>query len=562
MTQQSPILDATGRNYIHDRDRNRGQSRRFRALNQIAAAAKDTGRAWSGVATSHGDDSLNRAYLQDLADIQARAQDIDVNNPDIHGFHRTRTAQVLGAGVQFKLTPHSSEVGLTQDEILTISKQVNRLRQIHSRLGGFDATGLRRSEGKQQERSLLTAMVLGSCLIHRVWRTDGQYRIPLSLELIPGSRISTPFSRMGDPKVSYGVEYADEYRTRVVGWHVRRVSKTIGNSFIPVPEWDFIPVEDGSLLSLTEIAGIDRALPLSTSTVRMLRNRGEFLEAAVESARAQANHYAVTECPEGADPWTVAGDDADQFSDRNGVPVGFTSLGGVQMLYTAQGEKVNWSSAKLPEPNLEAFMEATDARISRGLVSSLSRFTRQVNNSWAGGRLEDQQDDPVIDQYRDAFVSAWQVVNEWFIDAVWIVGAVELPGFSWQTRAVWSEFRSQFPGRVHINPVDTMTAREKGYALRTTTPQRECESDGRDLRENLREWAQAEQMAREIEAEFGLEEGTLTFGPTENKAEETEPADEGGQDDQNENTKKKKADQKNRISGLFMNRGNKVRHGR
>ncbi len=492
-----------------ERRRLRGEARRYRALNQVTAASKSQGQNWPGITTSFGDDSLNRAYLSNLADTQSRAQDIDVNNPDIHGFHRTRTAQVLGAGVTFKLTPHSSEVGLDHDTLLKITQQVNRLRRLHSRAGGFDATGLRRSEGKQQERAFLTALVLGSCLVHRVWLT-GQ-KLPLSLELIPGSRISTPHDKMGDPRVSYGVRYSDEHRSRVTGWYVRRVSKTVGNSFVPDYAWDFIPVEDGSMLSLTEIAGIDRALPLATSTIRMLRNRGEFLESAVESARAQATHYAVTQCAEGGDPYAVAADDADETDSDAAVPIGFTNLGGVQMLYTANGEKVDWAAAKLPEPDMEAFMGATDERLARGLVSSLSRFTRHVTSSWAGGRMEDQQDDPIIAQYRDAFVSAWEVVNEWFLDSIWLTDAVKLPGYNAQTNPVWSEWRAQFPGKLHINPVDEMKARELGYALRTTTPMRECESDGLDLRENLREWGQSIKMCREIEAEMELPEGSLDF---------------------------------------------------
>lgn len=490
----------------------RGMIRRFRAMNQLTAASKTQGASWPGIPTSYGDDSLNRAYLTDMAETQSRAQDIDVNNPDIHGFHRTRTAQVLGAGVMFKLAPHSSEVGIDHEELLTITQQVNRIRQIHSRAGGFDAAGLRRSEGKQQERAFLTALVLGSCLIHRVWRNNNGFKLPLAIELIPGSRISTPYDKMGDPLVSFGVKYSDEHRTCVVGWYVRRVSKTIGNSFVPDYKWDFIPVEDGSLLSLTEIAGIDRALPLSTSTVRMLRNRGEFLESAVESARAQANHYGNTECAEGADPYAVAQDEADETNEDGAIPIGFTNLGNnVQMLYTAHGEKVNWASSKLPEPDLPGFMDATDSRLSRGLCSSLSRFTRKVTSSWAGGRLEDQQDDPIIAQYRESFIAAWQVVNEWFLDAVWLTDAVKLPGYSKLTATLWAEFRAQFPGKVHINPTDTMNAREKGFALRTMTPQRACEEDGLDLRENLREWAQAMQMCREIEKEFGLDEGDIDF---------------------------------------------------
>jgi hypothetical protein len=478
--------------------------------NQITAASTSPGKDFTGIQTYQGDDSLNRAYLENLAEVQSRAQDIDVNNPDIHGFHRTRTAQVIGAGVKFKLAPHQSEVGLDHDELLELTQAANRIRQIHSRTGGFDSTGLRRSEGKQQERAFLTALVLGSCLIHRVWRMNGKHRLPLSLELIAGSRISTPYDKMGDPLVSYGMRYSDEHRTRVVGWYVRRVSKTIGNSFVPDFIWDFIPVEDGSLLSLTEIAGIDRALPLSTSTVRMLRNRGEFLENAVESARAQATHYAVMEVGEGQDPYAVAADDADAEFAQGG-PAGFTRLGNVQMLYALNGEKVTWASSKLPEPDLTGFMSATDERLSRGLVSSLSRFTRHVTSSWAGGRMEDQQDDPIIEQYRDAFVSAWEAVNEWFMEAVYLTDAVKLPGYNAQTAALWCEFRAQFPGKVHINPTDTSKSRMMDLGMRNTTPQRCCEEDGVDLRENLREWGEAVKMRQEVEKEFGLEEGELDF---------------------------------------------------
>jgi hypothetical protein len=416
---------------------------------------------------------------------------------------------VLGAGVKFKLAPHHSEVGLEHDELLSITQEVNRLRQIHSRAGGFDSTGLRRSEGKQQERAFLTAFVLGSCLIHRVWR-HGKQRLPLSLELIAGSRISTPYDKMGDPLVSYGVRYSDDHRTRVVGWYVRRVSKTIGNSFVPDFIWDFIPVVDGSLLSLTEIAGIDRALPLSTSTVRMLRNRGEWLENAVSAARAQSSHYGVTECAEGDDPYNLAADDASEEASRGG-PTGFVKLGDVQMLYALNGEKVTWASSKLPEPDLTGFMSATDERLSRGLVSSLSRFTRHFTSSWAGGRMEDQQDDPIIEQYRDAFISAWEVVNEWFLEAVYLTDAVKLPGYNAETAALWCEFRAQFPGKVHINPTDTSKSRMMDLGMRNTTPQRICEEDGVDLRENLREWAQAIRMARDMEKEFDLPEGELDY---------------------------------------------------
>lgn len=491
----------------------RQQLQRSRRRNAAITAA-NTGRGgrdggWQGIPAE--EDALNKEYLHSLTEVMQRSQDLDVNNPDVHGFHRTRVAQVVGKGVFFKATPRPSEISLDPDATVELSGKINRLRQLHSHLGGFDASGNNRSEGKQQERAVLTAFIAGSCLIHRVWRTDTGLRamLPFSIELISGSRISTPYDRAGDPKISYGVEYSDTHRTRVVGYHVRRVSETRGNSFVPDYKWDFVPIVDGSLLSLTEMAGLDRSMPLSLSVVRMLRNRGEFIESAVESARAQASYYGSLESAPGQDAFASAQDDSDEVSNSG---TQFTKLGGgVQMLYLQNGEKVNWNSARLPDPDFPGFMKVTDARCARGFVSSLSRFTREVTSSWAGGRLEDQQDDPIIDQYRESFVSAWRRVNEWFLECLWLTGALPLPGYSDTTRAYWAECHAEFPGKLHINPVDTMAAREKGYMCRTLTPQQACEEDGKDLRENLRQWGEAMSLVAAAEKEFGLEPETLTF---------------------------------------------------
>lgn len=496
-----------------ERVRTNALKSRFRALNQtgggIEAARFTQGGSWPGIQTQQGDDILSREYAEDLAAVQSRSQDLDVNQPDLRGFHRTRTAKILGRGIIFRHEPHHEEIGLTADATREISERVDRIREIHSRRGGFDSQGLGRSEGKQMERAMLSAFVHGSCLIHRVWRRDARYALPLTIELIPAYRISTPYGRQGDPKLSYGIEYTDSLRTKVVGFHVRRASMTIGDSFIPNFEWDFIPIEDASLLSLTEVAGIDRALPLSVATVRLLRNRGEFVEASVAAVRAQAQHYAVTECAPESDPWNEAADDSTETNYLG--QSAFMDLGGVKMLYTPNGEKVNWCAAHLPAPDLEHFNMMIDDRLMRGLCSGPAQFTRRVSSSFAGGRLEDQQDDPIVDQYREALESAWAKVNQWFLESIWLTGAIDLPGYSAKSAATWCQFRAQYYGRVHINPVDTMTAREKGYALRTITPQQACEEDGVDFLRNMRQWGQATQTCREIERAYGLKEGELDF---------------------------------------------------
>jgi len=208
----------------------------------------------------------------------------------------------------------------------------------------------------------------------------------------------------------------------------------------------------------------------------------------VLAARAQASHYAKRKSGPDGNSYLAAFDDAnspDGYMNRNGV--GFTNIDGVKTVYLNPGEEMEFMASKLPEPDLKAFMEVTDERLARGEVSSLSRFTRKVNNSWAGGRLEDQQDEPIIDQYRLAFTSAWQKINEWFIDALWITGMVDLPGYSQRNKMFWCEFRARFPGKLHINPQDTAKAREINISNGTFTRRQGCEEDGTDFDEIVSE---------------------------------------------------------------------------
>jgi hypothetical protein len=487
----------------------RRQQAENRRMSAIVAANIQQGSAWIGMPDS--EDSANQEYLKNLIAVLQRSQDMDVNNPDVRGFHRVRVAQVLGKGVRFMAALKPERIGMGDDACLGLCTEIDELRREHSRLGGFDSTGHRRSEGKQQERAFLTALVYGACLIHRVWRDDPDLPLPFSLELIPASRISTPLDKYGDPHISYGVHYEDDHRTRITGFHVRRVAKTIGNTFIPDFTWDFLPIEDCSLLELTESAGLDRSMPLSVAVVRMLRNRNEMIESNVEAARAQARHYVNIELAEGANQFEAAADDVNEQINK-AIPIGLTKMGdSMQAIYSPHGEKVTNVASKLPEPDFVGFMDKTDERISRGFSASKSRFTRVVNSSWAGGRLEDQQDDPIIDQYRESFLIAWQQVNAWFIESIWLSDAVALEGYSRANRAAWTEFRATFPGKVHINPQDTQNARKTAFMNRSSTPQQACEEDGHELRHNLLQWADFYLMCEKIEKAKGIPAGSLAI---------------------------------------------------
>ena len=464
--------------------------------------------SWMGMPAD--EDAANKEYAFDRIAIMQRAQDLHVNNPDVGGFNIMRVGQISGPGVHFKHAARAGELELTDDQLDAISEQIDRLRQLHSENGGFDAQKGCRWEGKQQERALLTMLVYGACLIHRVASNDPRSVLPFSIELIPGSRISTPHDKLGDPLVSFGVRYADNHRTKVAGYYVRRVSMTIGNSFVPDYDWDFLPEADCSLLELTEPGGIDQALPLCARTMRMLRNRGEFIEAAVEAARAQSGYLAITQVAPGVNPWDMAQDDRQAkaaFRSIGPVNVG----GGVSVLYDLNGQKTTMNTAHLPEPDFAAFWDITDQRIARGNGASVSAFTRKVLNSFAGGRLERQQDDPILDQYRLALRAAWHRLNGWLLESIWLAGLVDLPGYSERTRHLWNQFRAEFPETPDINPQDTATANETNLMLGKTSPQRLIEKSGADPAMVLDERGRWLLATTKKEQELKLPDGSLSI---------------------------------------------------
>jgi len=325
---------------IETKKLNQARDRRARQYrNAITAASGLAGRSIQGGRGSNREDSLNEEYAYALSEVIQRSQNLDVNNPDLGGFHRTRVAQVVGSGVTFKLAPIPTEIGCTAKQTAQICHQVNRLRELHSNAGGFDACGKGRSEGIQQVRAILTAFITGGCLIHRVGKKNPETGLRFSIELISAARITTPYEKTGDPKVSYGVRYTDSSRTEIVGYYVRRVAQTVGDSFVADFKWDFLPVEDCSLLEVTEMAGLDRALPLSVRVVKQLRNGGEMIENTVEGARAQSKHYAVNKCAPGSSPFDTAQDDTDFTVPNSTDGIAFADLGdGVSTKYLAAGE--------------------------------------------------------------------------------------------------------------------------------------------------------------------------------------------------------------------------------
>lgn len=476
----------------------------------VAAQMGNQGKSkWTG-----SSDDYNREYAEARDTVVARVQDLDVNNPDIRGWHRRRIAQLIGKGLQFKAIIRPDETGLSSDQCAELNQKINHLRDLHSRSFGFDAAGRGRCEGKLMEKSGISLVTHGEVLVHKVYLNSPGRVSPLALEIIPATRLQTPHDKFADPKVSNGILYSDDRRTRVVGYYVYKPSKSMANTMVKDYAYDYLPADDVVLMQLTELAGIDRSLPAAVACVRMIRNKGEFIEAAVETAKVQSKRSGFVEVAENASPYNVASDDKQQEGETSEFElntVGSITVGGTDLMYLSHGEKFINNAAKLPDPDYKGFIDVADERLARGLCTSKSRFTGAVTGSYSAGRQEEQQDEPVAAQLLQTIVDGWQRVHCWFVESLYLTGAIELPGYSSETALYFHQARAQAPGKVHINPVDTAAARQIGYGLRTLTPQQACEQDGVDLVDNLTQWGEALKHARDTEIKFGLPVGTLDY---------------------------------------------------
>lgn len=473
----------------------------------VEAAGRSNGMAnWQ----PEREDRWAEEYQTKIYDAQSRAVNLHITNADIRGHNHSRTARVTASGIEFKATPDAAEIGLTPEACVTFSARANRLRKLHSENGGFDASGRGRSEGILQFGAFFTAMIMGGCLVHRVWKPGGNRLIPLALELIPGSRISTPFDMYGSPFVHFGVQYADEYRSEVTGYWVKRVPRTIGNASVQIPEWDFIPIEDASFLELIEPAGFDRSLPNCVAVTRLVFNRGQMFENTVESSRAHSEIYAVLNVS-GLSPYDAAADMAETEggTTADGVPYSFHTIDGTKVMVIGEKDKMDFRNVVTPGPDFVGVDGKYDERICRGLGGRLSEFTRRMDASYSGGMQERQNDIPQVDVMRKNFLDFWRKIHGWTLDAMFMTGSVEMPGYSVATKIYWMQARTMAPAEIPLNPVDHRNAQKLALAMGVANPYMLCEGDGHDYDAVLEGQALAVKARRDKEVKYGLPEGAL-----------------------------------------------------
>ena len=239
----------------------------------------------------------------------------------------------------------------------------------------------------------------GEVLIRKHYRTFGESRIPIALEMVEAERLvenqSTPFlGQVG--QVRMGVE-TDEF-FRPVAYYLRR--KHPGDmrwSTLTPDEVIRVPAAEIIHLRLVDRFPMTRGVPWLHTVIRALNDLGATTEAEITAARAAACYMGFIETAETPDAPGV-GDTASNGQATIGMEPGL-----IERL--AYGEKMNFVASNRPNNALPDFLRYMLREMAAGIgvsYESLSRDYSQSNYSSSRLALLDDRD-------------LWRVLQQWWV---------------------------------------------------------------------------------------------------------------------------------------------------
>jgi lambda family phage portal protein len=323
----------------------------------------------------------------------------------------------------------------------------------------------------------------GECFIRRHYRTFGDSRVPLGLELVEaeriGSTLADPGPRSTNTEVRMGIE-VDVFGRPVAYWVRQRHDGDIRNSFAHSGDsYERVPASEIWHLKVTDRWPQTRGEPWLHTVLRKLDDMGEYTGAEVAAARASAYYFAtIYKTDDGQNP-LATGDDASARPVMDIEPLMVQEL--------APGERLEFHKPDRPNVALDPFLRYMLREVAAGTgvsYESLSRDYSQSNYSSSRLALLDDRD-------------LYKTMQQWWIrnfrrplHRVWLQQAVlggVLPGVSVERYAAapasYEAVLFKPRGWSWVDPTKEVTAYKEAIkaGLTTLTDVIAATADGRDI---------------------------------------------------------------------------------
>jgi lambda family phage portal protein len=333
----------------------------------------------------------------------------------------------------------------------------------------------------------------GEAFTRRHYRTFGNSRVPLALELIEAECLpdEMPQGVIGAGRMVRMSIEVDEFYRPLAYWLKRVHPGEWRSPGLNVQQaWLRVPADQMWHLKITSRWPQTRGEPPMHTVMRKLNDMDGYTEAEITAARGAANYMGAieTEEPESS----LTGQEASDGSQvLNWEPGTFQHLG--------PGEKISWSTPNRPNTGVDPFMRLMLREVAAGVGVSYESLARDYSQTtYSSGRLA------LLDD-RDL----WKVMQQWFTRSIrgplhreWLRQAVfarAIPEISTEEYMLnpskFEAVRFKPRGWSWIDPSAEVEAYAKAIrnGLTTTTDVIAATGEGDDIEDKL------ERRARELE---------------------------------------------------------------
>lgn len=393
-----------------------------------------------------------------------------------------------------------------------------------------------------QSLVLRTLIVDGENLAHRVYVTDSSLErvVPTAWELIDVDRLQDPQS-IGDLDIRSGVELGPR-QNALAYWITPRHPdeqmlhhRTNAMALNQPKRWVRYAGGQPSILHTfrRDRAGQTRGVPFFAPSFGLVEAMNDMLETELNAARAASKFCAFIKASIDQAGYGGLEQDSDgQIHER---------LESATIRYLNPGEEFVPYTPNRPGNNFEPFV----VRVLRSICASLGLPYELVAKDFS--KMNYSSARVALLEARRGFESLQQLLVDEFCQPVFasmvlngvLDGKLRMPRGFLQNPSAFLRAYWQPPAWGWVDPVKEIEASAMAIEHSLSTPQAEAARQGGDAEANLEQRARFLRKAKEVEAAYGLQEGSLTStskpapaapAPAADDEDETAPAEEPAQD--------------------------------
>lgn len=476
--------------------------------------------------------SADADTLPDLPDLRARSRDEVRNNPIATGAIATNVTQIVGDELQLQAAIDADVLGMTAEE----ADAWERIAEKEYRLfcQNADFTRVQKMGGLQR---LVFRAVLesGDCFVIRRFRADAGCIYGTKLQVIEADRVGNPDRRADTDTLVGGIEHDNDGVP--VAYHV--TTKHPGGKHVVGMEWKKIAGRTAAgvpvVLHLYDRLRpeLTRGLPYLAPVIEHLKTLSRYSDAEVTAAVISAMYTVFIESDAEQMNEAIAGE-TDATLAANEI-----KLGNGAILSLSPGEKANTTMPGRPNSNFDPFFQAVARQIGVALELPFELLVKHFTASYSASRAALELAWAFF-RGRRAWLAAdfCQVVYEWFLEEAIALGRLSAPGFFDDPliRQAYAGAEWIGPARMSIDPLKEANADKIDIELGTKTREQVClERTGGQWEDKHRQAAR-EQAMRDAD---GL--SAPPSAPVPPPTGDEIAADENGEDDENENIKRRRS---------------------